>query len=159
MPRQCGTFPSDPHSASFHLIGAHCHCTVIDVQTSAPLVQTYISSPSGDAQSVVYVFPLPAEAAVCAFKAVIDGKRVVKGVVQEKSVAKENYEKAVKEGKTAGLLEKHHEDGMLYSVAYAATHDSYPAGLVFQICLGNIRPNQQIDIRYADPHTPHFVRY
>ena len=151
MPRQCGVFPCVPNSSSFPLVGAHCHYTVIDVQTVASLVQTYVSNSSGDAQSVVYVFPLPAEAAVCAFKAVIDGTRIVKGVVQEKSVAKENYEKAVKEGKTAGLLEKQHEDGNLCHFTYASTYDSHHARLAFQICLGNIQPNQRINIQYVDP--------
>jgi Vault protein inter-alpha-trypsin domain len=111
MPHQCGIFASDSSSASFPLVGARCHYTVIDVQTVASLVQTYVSNAS-DPQAVVYVFPLPAEAAVCAFKAVIGGTRIVKGVVQEKAPAKENYEKAVKQGLTAGLLEKQHADGM-----------------------------------------------
>jgi len=43
---------------------------------------------------------------VCSFKAVIDDKRIINGVVKEKSKAKEEYEEAVSQGKTAALLEQ-----------------------------------------------------
>lgn len=52
------------------------------------------------------MFPLPPDASVCSFKAVIDDKRIINGVVKEKSKAKEEYEEAVSQGKTAALLEQ-----------------------------------------------------
>ena len=65
----------------------------------------------GCGEEVSYVFPLPPDAGVCAFKAVIDnGEKVIKGIVKEKNVAKSEYKQAVAKGKTAALLEKHHAD-------------------------------------------------
>ena len=57
--------------------------------------------------------PLPPNAAVCAFKAVIDGKKTIKGIVREKGEAKQMYNEAVAQGKTAGLLEKEHAEGQV----------------------------------------------
>ena len=77
-----------------------------DVCVNARVTQTYVSSGS-HAQDVVYVFPLPSDAAVCAFTAVIDDERTITGVVKQKDEAKRDYDKAVSEGRTAGLLDQH----------------------------------------------------
>jgi hypothetical protein len=75
------------------------------VVVSANLVQTYTSNASIEAE-IRYIFPLPPDASVCSFKAVIDGKRIIKGVVKEKAKAKAEYEQAVAQGKTAALLQQ-----------------------------------------------------
>jgi hypothetical protein len=54
---------------------------------------------------------LPPSAAVCAFKAVLDDKKVIKGIVKGKVEAKQEYDQAVAQGKTAGLLRQEHADG------------------------------------------------
>lgn len=94
----------------YPLVKASCHYNVEDVYAVAELVQEYYSDAPVDRQ-VEYVFPLPPDAAVCAFKAVIDDKKVIKGVVKEKEEAKKEYKEAVAAGKTAGLLEKEAADG------------------------------------------------
>ena len=146
MSRQCGIFPSGCNN-SLPLVGARCQYIVIDIHTVASLVQSYVSN-ANEAQSVVYVFLLPPDAAVCAFKAVIDGDRIVKGVVQEKVQARRNYDRAVREGKPAGLLDKEHEDGtpMRLSLPFICSQLSS----VFQINLGSILPKQRIDIQCVD---------
>ncbi|HEV7737953.1 MAG TPA: VIT domain-containing protein [Chlamydiales bacterium] len=71
----------------------------------ATVIQTYVSNATTHLD-VKYVFPLPPDASVCAFKAVINGQRSIKGVVKEKEKAKAEYEEAVSKGKTAALLEQ-----------------------------------------------------
>jgi len=99
---------------------------VADVCVNARVTQTYVSSGS-HAQDVVYVFPLPSDAAVCAFTAVIDDERTITGVVKQKDEAKRDYDKAVSEGRTAGLLDQH-------------------TASVFQVSLGNLQPQQKIEV-------------
>ncbi|KZW04435.1 hypothetical protein EXIGLDRAFT_758724 [Exidia glandulosa HHB12029] len=115
----------------YPLVQAACHYTVVDVNVHARLTQTYVST-ANVAQEVKYIFPLPSNAAVCAFTAVIDGKRTIRGVVKQKDEAKHDYDQAVSEGRTAGLLDQHTAD-------------------VFQVTLGNLRPGEKIavSISYA----------
>jgi len=94
----------------YPLVKASCHYNVEDVYAVAELVQDYYSSAPVDRQ-VEYVFPLPPDAAVCAFKAVIDDKKVIQGIVKEKEEAKKEYKKAIAAGRTAGLLEQQASDG------------------------------------------------
>ena len=94
----------------YPLVKASCQYNIEDVYAVAELVQEYYSDAPVDRQ-VEYVFPLPPDAAVCAFKAVIDDKKVIKGIVKEKEEAKKEYTAAIAAGKTAGLLEKEAADG------------------------------------------------
>jgi Ca-activated chloride channel family protein len=55
--------------------------------------------------SVTYKLPLPADAAVAGFRFEIAG-RVVHGQVDKRHVAKERFEEALAQGRTAGLLEE-----------------------------------------------------
>jgi hypothetical protein len=95
----------------YPLVQSRCHYNVVDVYTVATVVQDYHSNASAN-RDVEYVFPLPPSAAVCSFKAVLDDKKTIKGVVKEKREAKKEYDAAVAQGKTAGLLQQEHADGM-----------------------------------------------
>ncbi|PVF97081.1 hypothetical protein CPB86DRAFT_735500 [Serendipita vermifera] len=113
----------------YPLVQTRCYYNIVDVYSIAELVQDYHSS-APISRDVEYVFPLPPGAAVCSFKAVIDDKKTIKGVVKEKSEAKTEYKAAVAQGKTAGLLEQRHPD-------------------VFRVSLGNIKPNQKISVHMS----------
>ncbi|PVF97085.1 hypothetical protein CPB86DRAFT_760872 [Serendipita vermifera] len=113
----------------YPLVQSRCHYNIADVYSIAELVQDYHSS-APISRDVEYVFPLPPGAAVCSFKAVIDDKKTIKGVVKEKGQAKTEYKAAVAQGKTAGLLEQEHPD-------------------VFRVSLGNIKPNQKISVHIS----------
>ncbi|EJD54067.1 VIT-domain-containing protein [Auricularia subglabra TFB-10046 SS5] len=143
--RRCGIFPivlpilprppyyphptPQPEQAEYPLVKAACHYTVVDVNVHARLTQTYVST-AKKAQEVKYIFPLPSNAAVCAFNAVIDDSRTIHGIVKQKDEAKRDYDKAVAEGKTAGLLDQHSAD-------------------VFEVSLGNLKPGQKIDVNIS----------
>ncbi|MEG4205781.1 VIT domain-containing protein [Microcoleus sp. Pol7_A1] len=80
----------------------------------------------------VYIFPLPAEAAVDEMEIKI-GDRTIKGSIKKREEAQQIYEKAKQEGRTAGLLEQERDN-------------------IFTQSLANIKPGESIDvtIRYTD---------
>ncbi|EJD54093.1 hypothetical protein AURDEDRAFT_180436 [Auricularia subglabra TFB-10046 SS5] len=140
---RCGIFPvANPNSGSlfgqqpqhslfgqYPLVQSSCHYTVVDVNVHARLTQVYVSKAS-QAEEVKYVFPLPSDAAVCAFSAVIDDKRTIHGVVKKKDEAKRDYDAAIAQGKTAGLLDQHTAD-------------------VFQVTLGQLKQGQKIAVNIS----------
>ncbi|NEP89745.1 MAG: after-VIT domain-containing protein [Okeania sp. SIO2C2] len=79
-----------------------------------------------------YVFPLPDEAAVDEMEIKI-GDRLIKGNIKKREEAKQIYQKAKQQGRTAGLLEQQRDN-------------------IFTQSLANIKPGEQIDviIRYTD---------
>src|SRR5580765_261127 len=58
---------------------------------------------------VTYRMPLPADGAVSGYAFEI-GERLIKGVVDRKRAARERFERAIVEGKTAALLEQERND-------------------------------------------------
>ncbi|KAF8990699.1 VIT-domain-containing protein [Hymenopellis radicata] len=100
--------------------------TIKEICAQVKLTQTF----GNDAKTpieAVYVFPVPARAAVSGFVMIKqDGTRVV-GVVQEKAEAKATYDTAVAQGKTASLMGQETPD-------------------VFQVSVGNISVNEQVEI-------------
>lgn len=68
------------------------------------LVQRF-SNPHAEALSVTYKLPLPADAAVSGFAFRIGERRIV-GVVEGRSEARAQYERAIVEGRSAALLEE-----------------------------------------------------
>ena len=141
----CGLIPvlRDAEPANYPLVKATCTYRVTDVYTSADLVQEYYSVDQNPVQDIAYVFPLPPSAAVCGFKAVIDGTKVINGIVKEKEEAKQEYQKAISDGKVAGLLEKSHADGT-DSRQITSFVDIFA---VFRVSLGNIRPSQRVTVQ------------
>jgi Ca-activated chloride channel family protein len=89
-------------------------------------------NPFKDPLEAIYVFPLPDEAAVDDMEIKI-GDRIIKGDIKKREEAQKIYEQAVREGRTAGLLEQERDN-------------------IFTQSLANIKPGEQIDvtIRYND---------
>ena len=95
------------------------------------VTQTF-ENPFTEALEAIYVFPLPDEAAVDDMEIKI-GERIIKGNIKKREEAKEIYEQARREGRTAGLLEQERDN-------------------IFTQSLANIKPGEAIDvtIRYTD---------
>ncbi|MBD1940726.1 VIT domain-containing protein [Microcoleus sp. FACHB-68] len=89
-------------------------------------------NPFTDPLEAIYVFPLPDEAAVDDMEIKI-GERIIKGSIKKREEAKQIYEQAKRQGRTAGLLEQERDN-------------------IFTQSLANIQPGEQIDvtIRYTD---------
>lgn len=95
------------------------------------VTQTF-ENPFTDPLEAVYVFPLPDEAAVDDMEIKI-GDRIIKGNIKKREEAQEIYDRARREGRTAGLLEQERDN-------------------IFTQSLANIKPGEKIDvtIRYTD---------
>ncbi len=70
--------------------------------------QTY-GNPYAEALEVLYTLPLPADGAVTGYTIRL-GKRVIRGEVRKRDEAREEYRKALFEGRTAALLEQERAD-------------------------------------------------
>ncbi|WP_434686441.1 VIT domain-containing protein [Pseudanabaena minima] len=95
------------------------------------VTQTF-QNPYDKPLEAIYVFPLPDQAAVDDMEIKI-GDRVIKGDIKKREEAKEIYDQARKEGRTAGLLEQERDN-------------------IFTQSLANIKPGEQIKvtIRYTE---------
>ncbi len=95
------------------------------------VTQTF-ENPFENPLEAIYVFPLPDEAAVDEMEIKI-GDRVIKGNIKKREEAKQIYDQAKREGRTAGLLEQERDN-------------------IFTQSLANIKPGEKIDvtIRYNE---------
>src|SRR5688500_685083 len=69
------------------------------------VVEQHFINPEREALSVSYKLPLPADGAVSGFAFELAGERVV-GKIETRGFAREQYEEALFEGRTAALLEE-----------------------------------------------------
>ena len=100
----CGCFyESDRGTQHLGLARVDARTSILSTAYTTKLSQTYVNQ-SGN-QDCRYVFPLYDSVSVVAFECIV-GSRVIRGVVKEKSEAKETFDKAVLKGETAGLLEQ-----------------------------------------------------
>lgn len=92
---------------------------------SSRLLQLF-ANPHEEALEVVYTMPLPADGAVLGYTVRV-GDRVIRGVVEPREEAQAAFEKAMAEGRSAGLLEQNRDDA-------------------FRQRLGNIPPHTVIEV-------------
>ncbi|XP_068682232.1 von Willebrand factor A domain-containing protein 5A-like [Montipora foliosa] len=81
----------------------------------------------------IYIFPLDEQAAVCGFKATVDGRTIV-AEIQGKEEARDTYDDALSSGQSAFLLEESDESSD-----------------IFQISVGNLQPKKEalIELRFV----------
>ncbi len=89
------------------------------------LTQNYINA-SGHAIEALYTFPVPHDAQVTGFRCSI-GSDTIQGEFREKEEAFREYDRAVRKGDSAFLLESHRPD-------------------IFQVSLGNIAAGEKVSI-------------
>ncbi|KAG6377331.1 hypothetical protein JVT61DRAFT_15121 [Boletus reticuloceps] len=89
---------------------------VVDVSSRIVLSQTFYNPSDESTGRAKYVFPLPANAAVCAFELELEDGTVIVGEVKEKEDAALNFTRAVEQGKTAALVERVTDDIFTISV-------------------------------------------
>ncbi|XP_072174381.1 protein mono-ADP-ribosyltransferase PARP4-like [Diadema setosum] len=112
--------------AGIELKDVHVRAKIIDLAAEVTVLQKY-ENIGKDSAETRYVFPLDECAAVCGFEAYINGKHVV-GVVKEKEEAKTSYQKALREGHGAYLMEEE-------------------ASNIFSITVGNLPPGSSVIVR------------
>ncbi|WP_257460137.1 VIT domain-containing protein [Archangium lipolyticum] len=106
-----------PESQPQHFSLKH---TEVDAEVSGFLASVTVTqvfeNPYAEPLEALYVFPLPEKAAVDAMELVI-GQRVIRGVIQTREQARDTYERARAEGRTAALLDQERPNIFTQSVA------------------------------------------
>lgn len=125
----------DPNVDRLPLKGTKVDIYVSGVIADVRVVQTYRNEGSRPINAT-YMFPASTRAAVYSMKMRI-GDQVITARIKRREEAKQDFEKAKEEGKSASLLEEHRPN-------------------VFSIKLANIMPNDEIEIelRYTELQTP-----
>ncbi|KAJ7147292.1 von Willebrand factor type A domain-containing protein, partial [Mycena filopes] len=124
----CGLYYYYQHRVvSLPLLGVRAEASIKELAAQVKLVQTFANDSATFPIEAKYTFPIPARGSVCSFVMIKqDGTRVV-GLVQEKQEARETYNEAVSQGQQASLMEQQSPD-------------------TFQVSVGNIPPNEQVQI-------------
>eukprot|EP00961_Rhodomonas_salina_P128944 1737465-Rhodomonas_salina.1 len=86
------------------LVGVNVEAEVHDFLCEVTLIQSYKNTNASDIEAV-YHFALDEASAVCRFRAEYEDGVVVDAVVKEKAEARQEYQRAVRSGKQAQLLE------------------------------------------------------
>lgn len=125
----------DPKLDNLPLKDTKVNIAVSGVIADVQVLQTYRNE-GGRPINATYVFPASTRAAVYAMRMRI-GDQVIVAKIKEKQVAKQEFDKAKKEGKSASLLEQERPN-------------------VFTMNLANVMPGEQVEIelRYTELLVP-----
>ncbi|TDD48702.1 VWA domain-containing protein [Nonomuraea terrae] len=102
------------------------HAAISGLVAGVEVTQDF-TNPFDVTLEATYVFPLPDRAAVTGFRMEADD-RVVEGVLKERGQARQDYDRALREGKRAAIAEEDRPD-------------------VFTIRVGNILPGERVSVR------------
>ena len=100
------------------LTKVHVEARVVNFVSQVEVTQKYVNKEKNPIEAV-YFFPVEEEAAVVNFTAELEG-RIVKTVVKEKAKAKQDYQEAVRDRRTAFLLEETKPDIFQIQVGHLA---------------------------------------
>lgn len=130
----------DAKAVSFPLTHVATDVQIVGVIADVTIRQVY-QNKSPQTLEAVYVFPASTKAAVYAMQMQV-GKKRIKAQIKERSQARETYEQAKTEGKTASLLEQDRAN-------------------IFRMSVANILPNDSIvvELRYTELITPQAGEY
>lgn len=95
------------------------------------IVEQSFTNPSNNWAEGVYVFPLPEDSAVDQLRMYIDD-RVIEGQIHKKQKAKDIYDKAKEEGKSASLVEQERPNIFTTSVANIAPGGTIKVAIEYQ---------------------------
>jgi len=96
------------------------------------LAQTY-RNPYAEPLEIVYTLPLPADGAVVGYTMRV-GSRTIRGEVQPRAAARQAFEKAMFEGRSAALLEQERDD------TFRQRLGSLPPGLNVEVTIEVLHP-------------------
>ena len=125
----------DPKSEQLPLKSTNADVNIAGVIADVTVVQVYQNQGNNPIEAV-YVFPASTRAAVYAMKMTI-GERVITAKIEERKAARQQYEQAKREGKSASLLEQQRPN-------------------VFQMNVANIMPGDiiKVEMRYTELLVP-----
>lgn len=127
-----GLYTQAQSPTAIPLVGVDCRAVITGFSSEVTLRQRFRNTESTPIEAV-YVFPLPAEAAVCGFVAERDGVRI-EGRIEERQKAFEVYDDALAEGHGAFLLDQERPN-------------------VFTVSVGNLPPRGEVtlELRWVAP--------
>lgn len=124
--------PKDFDFSSFALINSTVSVQVSGIIAEVTVEQEYANN-SDQTLNTNYVFPGSTQSAIYYMEMELNG-RIIKAQIKEKEEAKEIFETAKKEGKSASLLKQHRPN-------------------VFQMSLANIKPKSTVFVRFKYTET------
>ncbi|GJJ13677.1 hypothetical protein Clacol_007933 [Clathrus columnatus] len=120
--------PPPPPPVPLELKECTIDAYIADVHSFVNLYQQFYN-PNTVAASGIYTFSVLAGSAICGFE-MIRGTKRFNAEVKDREKAQEEYDKAVKAGKTAGLGKEITKD-------------------IFSICVGNLEPKETLTIKIS----------
>lgn len=102
---------------------------IVGVIADVTVRQVYVNAGMNKLEAI-YTFPLSTRAAVYAMEMKV-GSRILTAKIEEKKKAKQDYEKAKKEGKRASLLEQHRPNVFTMNVANITSGDTITVELKY----------------------------
>ncbi|MEN9355122.1 MAG: hypothetical protein RL318_2447, partial [Fibrobacterota bacterium] len=113
----------------------------VKTDVNGPVARVTLHQVFGNRNTVpveaVYVFPLPHQAAVHGMS-IHTGNRVVRAVIKRRAEARETYEEASRQGKTASLLEQERPDVFTQSVANLMPGDTIGVDIELSMPLAHV---------------------
>ncbi|KAF5377154.1 hypothetical protein D9615_006359 [Tricholomella constricta] len=135
----CASLPNGAPETTQYLPLEEVRAKVLIVDQSAriTLSQTYSNPLDTTTSRCKYMFPVPASAAICAFRMKTSDDRIVNGVVKEKETAQEEFDKAVRDGQFAGLVNYVTDDVFTISIGAIPAHATVDVHLEYVMSLDN----------------------
>ncbi len=112
------------------VLGATVEVRVTGIIARTKVTQIF-KNPSSDWVEGIYIFPLPADAAVDTLRMKV-GDRIILGVIQEKEEARQTYETAKQRGSKASLIEQQRPDVFTTSVANVGPGETVEVAIELQ---------------------------
>lgn len=149
---------ADELSSSLPLEHTDVVAQVIGPLASVSVTQRF-GNPLNEPAEIDYLFPLPHEASVIDFQLRV-GERIIQGDLQELEQARETYQRAVEEGKRAGLLEERRPNLFAVRIANILPGETITAVMRYQMRLAYDDGDYEfvfpmgLTPRYQDPEHP-----
>jgi Ca-activated chloride channel family protein len=124
--RGIGVLSGTAGKITLPLAGVHIHARVADRIAQVTVLETFRNELKEPLEAV-YIFPLAGGSAVSEFELKV-GARTLRGKIDERQKAREQYQKALDEGKRAALLEQERDD-------------------VFTVQVGNLPPGEEVTVK------------
>ncbi len=132
--------------------------TDVDLTVTGPIVRAVVKqrfyNPSDQWAEAIYLFPLPATAAVDQMRLRI-GQRIIEGQIREREQAKKIYRAARREGKRASLVEQERPNLFTTSVANIPPGEQIVVEIEYQHRVE--RQGNQYSLRYPMTITPRYI--
>lgn len=146
----CGVSCIDNGVKFLPIVSFDVHTSIVASSSRTVLKQTFATA-GRSLKHVRYTFPLYDGSSVVGFQCTI-GSRTIKGVVKERSEAKQAYDTALAQGQTAGLFEQSPEAADVFITSLGNIPSDCQSVDVHVTYLGELKHDAQVDgLRFTIP--------